>query len=90
MGSEKDNSCNETQLNAQTKIGLTFGQIVSLLIVAGSFGIGYQSLNSRITALESNNAVVKTMSEKQEKMNETLARIEEKLNTKQDKYEKVN
>ena len=39
-------------LTAQTKIGLTFGQVLSLIIVTSTFVMGYANLNLRIAELE--------------------------------------
>jgi len=39
-------------LNSSTKIGLTFGQILSLITVTGFFVMGYRDLDLRINQLE--------------------------------------
>ena len=39
-------------LNAQTKIGLTFGQIVAIIVVVFGFAMGYANLEQRIAATE--------------------------------------
>jgi len=39
-------------LTAQTKIGLTFGQILSLITITGAFVMGYRDLDLRINQLE--------------------------------------
>ncbi len=39
-------------LNAQTKIGLTFGQIITIIIVVFSFSMSYANLTIRINDLE--------------------------------------
>ena len=43
-------------LNAQTKIGLTFGQIITIIIVVLSFSMSYANLTVRISALEQKTA----------------------------------
>jgi len=39
-------------LSAQTKIGLTFGQIITIIIVVFSFSMSYANLTIRINDLE--------------------------------------
>lgn len=39
-------------LNAQTKIGLTFGQVLSLITTVGIMVLGYANLDMRINAME--------------------------------------
>jgi molybdopterin/thiamine biosynthesis adenylyltransferase len=39
-------------LNSNTKIGLTFGQILSLITITGAFVMGYRDLDLRINQLE--------------------------------------
>ena len=43
-------------LNAQTKIGLTFGQIITIIIVVFSVSISYANLTVRISHLEQKTA----------------------------------
>ena len=43
-------------LNAQTKIGLTFGQIITIIIVVFSVSISYANLTVRISDLEQKTA----------------------------------
>lgn len=43
-------------LNAQTKIGLTFGQIITIIIVVISVSISYADLTVRISDLEQKTA----------------------------------
>jgi len=43
-------------LNAQTKIGLTFGQIITIIIVVFSFSMSYANLTVRISDLEQKTA----------------------------------
>lgn len=40
------------ELNAQTKIGLSFGQILSLITITGVFVMGYANLDMRINQME--------------------------------------
>ena len=40
------------KLNSETKIGLTFGQILSLITITGAFVMGYRDLDLRINQLE--------------------------------------
>lgn len=83
-------------LTQNTKIGLTFGQILSLITIAGSFTLGYAELNSRITDLENGQKESKVMYDRQQDINnkltestydirQTLIRIEGKLDLKADK-----
>lgn len=44
-----DSNCKPMELNAQTKIGLTFGQILSLVSVTGMFVLGYANLEQKIS-----------------------------------------
>lgn len=39
-------------LTAQTKIGLTFGQIFSIILVVGAFVMGYANLQMRMNTYE--------------------------------------
>ena len=43
-------------LNAQTKIGLTFGQIITIIIVVISFSMSYANLTVRVSDLEQKTA----------------------------------
>lgn len=83
-------------LTQNTKIGLTFGQIISLITIAGAFTLGYAELNSRITNLEKEQNESEQIRVRQEEINskltettydikQTLIRIEDKLDLKADK-----
>lgn len=78
----KKNGSEIMTLSKNTKVGLTFGQILSLITIAGTFIMGYANLNSRIAAME------KSKIEKEEfyQIKETLIRIEGKLDLKQDRF----
>lgn len=54
-------------LNSSTKIGLTFGQILSLITVTGIFVMGYRDVDLRINLLEQKSA----QTDKQLIVNET-------------------
>ena len=61
--------CNQDmQLNSQTKIGLTFGQIGFLVVTVFSFAMGYAALNSRITNLETSQKKFDSLQNEQMKM----------------------
>lgn len=93
---KEDKNCENMTLTQNTKIGLTFGQILSLITIAGAFTLGYAELNSRITNLEKQQTETRSMCDKQEQINDrltettyeikqTLIRIEGKLDLKADK-----
>lgn len=95
MDKQNCNSENMT-LNSNTKIGLTFGQILSLITIVSAFVLGYAELNSRITDLEKSQVEIKGMCDKQSQINDkltettydikqSLIRIEGKLDLKADK-----
>lgn len=54
-------------LTSNTKIGLTFGQILSLITVAAAFVMGYRDIDLRINQLEQNKIQV----DKQLQINES-------------------
>ena len=45
-------------LSSQTKIGLTFGQIIAVLGVLSSIGYSWMTMNIRVSNLEQNKAKV--------------------------------
>ena len=96
---QKEN--NNIAINAATKVGLTFGQLFSILALAFTMTMGYASINSRITALEKSfsahkdefravmykqNAINESVSSGVSAIKESLIRIEERLETKKDKW----
>lgn len=96
MDALKNENCDIMTLSSNTKIGLTFGQIISLVIVIFTFSMSYASLNSRIADIESRIRQQETISEKQNEssqkikddmstIKESLIRIEGKLDLKADK-----
>lgn len=83
-------------LTSNTKIGLTFGQILSLITIAGAFVMGYADLNSRIADIERRQSEIHKTWDKQAEINQqltnttfeirqSLIRIEGKLDLKADK-----
>lgn len=93
---EQEKGCENMTLTQNTKIGLTFGQILSLITIAGAFTLGYAELNSRITNLEKGQTQSEQIRVRQEEINskltettydikQTLIRIEGKLDLKADK-----
>lgn len=96
MDALKNENCDFMTLSSQTKIGLTFGQIVSLVVIVFTFSMFYASLNTRIADIESRMKAQESITEKQnvnsEKLKddmsaikESLIRIEGKLDLKADK-----
>lgn len=85
-------------LNSQTKIGLTFGQIISLIGVMATIGYSWMTINIRVSNLEIKNNqseidIKKLYDENRQdhsalfvKMDE-IYRLELKKN---DRYEKTN
>jgi len=62
-------------LNSQTRIGLTFGQVIALIGIAGGLIAPYTDLNIRIARLEENKIQVENRITKAESANE-IARQE--------------
>lgn len=70
----------EANLTSKTKIGLTFGELVAIIAIAGSFAMGYADLRFRIEN--------KADKESYYEIKQSLIRIEGKLDLKQDKFSK--
>lgn len=90
--------CEEkTYLGSQTKIGLTFGQIITVIMIVSGFAIAWGNMQLKIASLEQkqNDIVVNlnAYDDKSDKINvdmseikQTLVRIEGKLELKQDRF----
>lgn len=74
----------EANLTSKTKIGLTFGELIAVITIAGAFAMGYANLSARIAAIEQN----KVDKEAYYEIKSSLIRIEGKLDLKQDKFSK--
>lgn len=59
-------------LTKETKIGLTFGQILAMLALAGGMITTYTDLNVRIAKMEEKNQSFETRLDNSDRMSETL------------------
>lgn len=90
-------TCDMSEINKNTKVGLTFGQIITVIVVVFSFTVAYANLMTRVVNLENQYLEMKTTFGKQDDVNksllrsqseirETLIRIEGKFDLKQDRF----
>lgn len=83
---EENDNCKMVRIDKQTRVGLTFGQIASLIVVIFSFTMSYAALNARITALETSQKKYDMVQGEQMKMiyeiRETVIKINTKLEMK--------
>lgn len=97
MDSPKKENCEVMEFNSKTKVGLTFGEIISLVFVVGSFVIGYADLSWRISNIENKHDQYIEQYRNQQEINsqltkstatieQSLIRIEGKLDLKQDRF----
>ena len=95
---EKENCNSENmKLTTNTVIGLTFGQIITLITYTAFVVIMYADIIERLNKVEDKQKDIQNVCQKQEVLNErfiqatvniekSLIRIEGKLDLKQDKY----
>lgn len=83
--------CDMNEINEKTKVGLTFGQIITVIAMIFTFGIGYANLTTRIVALEDKvnkyDNTTEVLINSQSQIKESLIRIEGKLDLKQDRFQ---
>ena len=79
------------EINEKTKVGLTFGQIITVIGVVAGFVIGYANITTRIVALEEKinryDNTTEFLINSQNQIKESLIRIEGKLDLKQDRFQ---
>ena len=83
--------CDMNEINEKTKVGLTFGQIITVIGVVAGFVIGYANITTRIVALEEKinryDNTTEFLINSQNQIKESLIRIEGKLDLKQDRFQ---
>lgn len=91
-----DENCKTMTMTAQTKFGLTFGQIITLISYTAFVVMLYANISSRIASVETDQKAIKSIIENQQVINtkltevigdtqRSLIRIEGKLDLKADK-----
>lgn len=79
-----------SEINDKTKVGLTFGQIITVIALVFTFSIGYANVITRIVALEDKVNKSEAVQEQNRQsfidIKESLIRIEGKLDLKQDRF----
>lgn len=92
-----EQNCNNMKLTTSTVIGLTFGQILTLITYTAFVVIMYADITERLSKVEDKQKDIQVRCEKQDIFNErfiqstvniekALIRIEGKLDLKQDRY----
>lgn len=81
----EENVCELSPLSSQTKVGLTFGQIITLITYTGIVVWMYASISWRVSNIEKKQEEIKDLKESTIKIEQSLIRIEGKIDMKADK-----